>query len=171
MAGKRYTFVLNFGYAESASLAFLPWVSVGTYKDAKVALLHLAAFLKDRYLVDNSGQPTKKCCTTTKTKDPTAVYCSKCGHSLSTPEFDGESFSEWLRMLETDVDTFHGLIDYDQDAIWQAGNLEGAPNQRFVYQAEKVLAAAVGYPEREELTFEEICKQRTKSKTESFTYY
>jgi hypothetical protein len=75
-------------------------------------------------------------------------------------------------MSGSNIDSFHGeFIDYDEDLRWQSDGLEGALNQRFVYQAEWVLAAAIGYPHRAEVTFEDICKARTKSKSESFTYY
>jgi hypothetical protein len=167
---KNYTLVLNFGYVESSRLAYMPWSSKQKFKDAKEALLDLANFLKEKYLEGNTEEP-KQCCLKTKEKDSEAVYCTKCRRELGDPEFDGELFSEWLRDLDTDVDTFHGYIDYDQDSRWQAGDLEGAPNQRFVYNAEWVLAAAVGHPYREEITFEAICKARTKSRKDSFSYY
>lgn len=170
MPGKRYTLVLNFGYVESARLAYMPWISRQTYRDAKEALLDLAVFLRDQYLIEHTPK-LKKCCTATQAKDSSAAFCSKCGYSLAEVEFDGEHFSEWLRELDTDVDTFHGLIEWNPENRWQAEGLEGAPNPRFVYQAEWVLAAAVGHPKREDVTFETICKARTKSRSESFSYY
>lgn len=171
MAKKRYTLVLNFGYVESSRLAFMPWTSLQTFADAKAALVDLSNFLKEQYLTEHE-KPPKKCCTATLLKDAKAEYCSKCGHALALPEFDGEQFSEWVRDLDTDVDTFHGYIDWNPEARWQAdAGLEGAPNQRFVYQAEWVIAAAVGHPQREGITFETICKARTKSRSESFSYY
>ncbi len=170
MPGKRYTFVLNFGYVESARLAYMPWTSKQSYRNAKEALLDLAVFLRDQYLAQLAPK-LKKCCAATKFKEASAVYCSKCGCSLTEEEFDGEQFSEWLRELDTDVDTFHGFIEWDPAHRWQAEGLEGAPNPRFVYQAEWVLAAAVGHPKREDVTFETICKARTKSRSESFSYY
>lgn len=170
MTAKRYTFVLNFGYVESQRLAYMPWSSKAKFKDAKEALLDLANWLKERFLTENAAEP-KKCCLKTKEKDPEAVYCSKCRRELADPEFDGEEFSDWLRQLDADIDTFHGLISWDPSLRWQTDGLEGTPNQRFVYQAEWVLAAAVGHPKREEITFEAICKARTKSRQDSFTYY
>jgi hypothetical protein len=167
---KRYTLVLNFGYVESARLGYMPWSSKQTFKDAKEALVDLANWLRERFLEKNKPKP-RKCCLKTKEKDAEAVYCSKCGRELGESEFVGEEFSEWLCYLDTDIDTFHGLIDYDQEARWQAGDLEDMPNQRFVYNAEWVLAAAVGHPQREDVTFETICKARTKSKQTSFSYY
>lgn len=167
---KQYTLVLNFGYVESQRLAYMPWSCKQKFKDAKEALLDLANWLKERYLEENATEP-KKCCLKTKEKDAEAVYCSKCRRELAEPEFDGEEFSDWLRQLDTDIDTFHGLISWDPDARWQSEGLEDAPNQRFVYQAEWVLAAALGHPIREDITWEKICKTRTKSRQDSFTYY
>jgi hypothetical protein len=167
---KQYTLVLNFGYVESQRLAYMPWSSKQKFKDAKEALLDLANWFKERYLKENEEEP-KKCCIKTKENDPEAVYCTKCRREVGEPEFDGEIFSDWLRQLDSDTDTFHGLIAWDPGARWQSDGLEGAPNQRFVYQAEWVLAAAVGHPQREEITFEAICKARTKSRKDCFTYY
>jgi hypothetical protein len=169
---KQYTFVLNFGYVESSSLSYFPFSSANKYKDAKVALLDLAAFLKEQYLIRYEVKP-KKCCVASKEKDPTADFCSKCARSLTEQEFDGEHFTEWLKdMGGCDIDTFHGnFIDYDDTQRWQSNGLEGALNQRFVYEAEWVIAAAIGYPHQEETTFDVICKERSKAKRECFSYY
>jgi len=170
MAKKRYTLVLNFGYVESQRLAYMPWTSKQTFPDAKAALVDLAEYLKERYLEENKTDP-KACCIKTKAKDSEAEYCSKCRRALNEPEFDGEEFAEWCRNLDTDIDTFHGYISWDPDARWQAEGMEGSPNWRFVYNAEWVLAAAVGQPVRGDITFEKICKERTKKRSESFSYY
>lgn len=169
---KSYTFVLNFGYVESSSLSYMPFTSTGRYKDAKEALIDLAMFLKEQYLVRHESKP-KKCCVASKAKDSAAEYCSKCANSLVDEEFFDEDFTDWLQCMNgCDVDTFHGdYIDYDTGHRWQSEGLEGAPNQRFVYQAEWVIAAALGYPHREDNTFEDICKARTKEKRDSFSYY
>lgn len=170
MANKRYTLVLNFGYVESARMAFMPWTSKQSFRDAKEALVDLAGFLRDQYLIEHALK-RKKCCTVTKTKDVSAGFCSKCGCSLIEATFDGAHFSDWLRELDTDVDTFHGIIAWDLTNRWQSEGLEGAPNPRFVYQAEWVLAAAVGHPKDANMTFEKICKDRTKRRAENFNYY
>jgi hypothetical protein len=167
---KRYTMVLNFGYAESGHMGYVPWTSFVTFKDAKEALVDLAQFLKEQYLLNNEVKP-KACCIKTKEKIPDAERCAKCGYLVNEPEFDGEEFEDWLRQLNTDTDTFAGLVEYDREARWQSNGLEGAPNPRFVYQAEWVLSAALGHPHHEDVTFEKICKNRTKSKSDSFTYY
>jgi hypothetical protein len=167
---KRYTLVLNFGYVESQRLAYMPWTSKQMFKDAKAALLDLAAFLKDRYLVENK-KVLKKCCDATRTKDPAAKFCTKCGQNLQDEPFDGEYFSDWLKELDTNIDQFHGLIEWDDSHRWQSIGLEGTPNQRFVYQAEWVLAAAVGHSKDSRVTFETICQNRTKKRSESFSYY
>lgn len=170
MTRKRYTFVLNFGYVESASLSFMPWTTNMTFMTAKEALINLAAFLKDQYLIENGYEP-KKCCLVSKTKDPATAFCSKCGHDVREKIFNGEEFTDWLRDISTcDIDSFAGYITWDPEHPWKS-SLEGEPNQRFVYQAEWVLAAAVGHPLREGRTFDVICKERTKNRKESFSYY
>lgn len=171
MPGKRYTFVLNFGYVESASTSYMPWVSKNTYKDAKEALVDLATYLKEQYENQHGAKAVKKCCAATKAKDADAIYCTKCGKAVAVPEINQEHLIEWFRQLDClDVDSFHGIIEYDGDARWNSEGLEGTPNQRFVYQAEWVLAAALGYNHRDDTTFEDICKARTKSKVDSFCY-
>lgn len=167
MANKQYTLILNFGYAESGRLGFMPWTSKKKFKDAKEAILDLARYLKDRYL-ENTSRPLKKCCQKS-TENEGAEYCLKCGHPLIESVFVGERFSDWLIGLDTDANTFHEYIAWDSDPEWEAGTF--GPNQRFVYQAEAVLAAAVGSPKDPDITFEEICRRRTKSKSDDFTYY
>lgn len=169
---KQYTFVLNFGYVESTRLSYLPFISNNKYADAKEALLDLAQFLKEHYLKANSS-PSRKCCDASKKKLPLEPFCSKCGKALKEEEFDDEHFIDWLReMNDCDVDTFHAdFIDYDTSNRWQTDGLEGGPNQRFVYEAEWVIAAALGYPHKKELTFEVLCKNRTRTKSDSFTYF
>lgn len=167
---KRYTLVLNFGYVESQRLAYMPWSSKQKFKDAKEALLDLANWLKERYLEENKTEP-KACCLKTKEKDPEAEYCSKCRRELADPEFDGEEFEDWVQQLDSDIDTLHGLISWDPEARWQCDGLEGTPNQRFVYQAHWVLSAALGQPHHDDITWETICKNRTKSRQDSFTYF
>jgi hypothetical protein len=169
---KKYTFVLNFGYVESSSLSYVPFTSTGSYRDAKEALLDLASFMKEQYLLGHQTKP-KKCCVVSKEKDSNAEFCSKCGRSLLEEEFDPEGFSEWLLSMDgCIIDTFHAnVMDYDDSHRWVSEGLEGMPNQRFVYQAEWVITAALGYPHRSDRTFEDICKERTKEKRESFSYW
>lgn len=168
---KFYTFVLNFGYVESASLSFMPWSSNKKFKDAKEALVDLANFFKEQYCTSSECEP-KKCCKATSEKDASAEFCSKCGNRLSPMAFSGDNFIDWLRNMSVcDQDGIADFIDWDTKHRWQTGELEGALNQRFVYQAEWVLAAAVGHPHHKEITFEDICKTRTKSRKESFSYF
>jgi hypothetical protein len=169
MAGKRYTLVLNFGYVEQQRLSYMPWTSNQKFKDAKEALLDLALFLKERYLAENTPQ-LRKCCIASK-ENGASSFCAKCGLRLATEEPDGEEFAEWLVQLDTNVDGFHGLIEWDPDNRWQSDKLEGAPNQRFVYEAELVLTVAAGFAGRQDKTFEAICRNRTESQKSSFSYY
>lgn len=167
MTRKRYTFVLNFGYAKHARISYMPWVSSNTYNNAKEALLDLAVFLKDQHFVDNEIKPDK-CCLAAKAKDAAAKFCLMCGASLTEKKFDPEYFCDWLCNLDTDVDAFCGMIAYNPDNRWQAGVLEGSPNQRVVYQAEWVLSAALGHPYNNQKTFDAICKKRTKNRRDIF---
>lgn len=169
--GKRYTFVLNFGYVESQSLSFMPWVSNKQYKDAKEALIDLATFFKEQYL-EGTHLVLKKCCRSTKDKDLDAKFCSKCGGPLEEDGMEGEIFIDWLRNMSVQDNNGMGdFVEWDKTHRWQYGQLEGSPNQRFVYQAEWVLASALGYDHYDGRTFEKICKERTKSKKESFSYF
>src|SRR5574337_2038651 len=77
---KQYTFVLNFGYVESSGLSYMPFTSTGKYKDAKEALVDLAKFLKEQYLVQYENKP-KKCCLAAKNKDPAPVWRRPAGAS------------------------------------------------------------------------------------------
>lgn len=167
---KSYTLVLNFGYVESSGLCYMPWSSDLKFKNAKEALVDLANFLKEQYLSKHKVEP-KKCCKASRDKDAEAEFCSKCGRALQEEEFDAEHFQEWLSGMDGHrIDGFGDYIEFGEDR-WEPGYLEGAANQRFVYQAEWVLSAAVGYPYRDDHTFEDICKERTKEKRESFSYY
>jgi hypothetical protein len=169
---KQYTFVLNFGYVESSMLSYFPFVSSNKYRDAKSALIDLSLFLKEQYHIRYAKDP-RDCCLKSKENDSEAKYCSRCSSSLVEEPFDDENFVDWLRRMSTcDVDTFHAdIIEYDEEHRWQPDGLEGGTNLRFVYQAEWVIAAAIGYPHREGRTFEDICKDRTKAKRDSFSYY
>lgn len=172
MARKKYTFVLNFGYAEQSYVSFMPWTSSSAYTDAKIALADLAEFLREQYLKEHQAS-TKKCCAKAKEKDSEAEFCPRCGRRLADAEFESEYFEDWLRQMgSTDMDGFHGgHVEWDEDHRWRSDGLEGKPNQRFVYQAEWVLSAALGHPHHLDRTFETICQERTKSKRESFSYY
>jgi hypothetical protein len=169
---KEYTLVLNFGYVESSRLSFLPWTSKEKFANARDALVDLATYLKEKFLERHEVKP-KKCCLDSKAKDAEAKFCKKCGRSLEVDEdFDVEGYMEFVVGIgDCDIDTFHGeYIDYNDGDRWQAEGMEGG-NQRFVYQAEKVLAAAIGHTPDERRTFETICKERTKNKTENFAFW
>lgn len=170
---KSYTFVLNFGYAESARLGFVPFTSSNKFSNAREALQDLAEFFKAKF-IEQEFVETKQCCLNTKEKDSEAEFCSKCRKSLAAFEFDGEIFVEWLvQMGDCDQDNFSAnFIEWnEEDPSWQSNGLEGTKNQRFVYQAQWVLGAAVGYSHQGQKTFENICSERTSEKRESFSYY
>jgi hypothetical protein len=168
---KRYTMVLNFGYVESASLSYLPFTSNKSYPNAKDALVDLATFLKEQYLLGHSTKP-KACCIASKAKDIVAEFCAKCGKSLKEKGFDVEAFQTWLSDISgCTADSLGEFIEYDDEHHWQSNGLEVAPNPRIVYQAAWVIAAALGHYHRPGITFDTICNNRTKSKQNSFSYF
>jgi hypothetical protein len=170
---KEYTLVLNFGYVESSKLSYIPWTSKQKYGNARDAVVDLAMYLKEKFLEKHEVK-LKKCCLDSKAKDAEAKFCKKCGKSLEVDEeFDVEGYMDFVHCIgDCDIDTFHGdYIDFNDSDRWQAEGLEGAKNPRFVYQAEKVLAAAIGHSPDERRSFEEICKQRTANKTDSFAFW
>lgn len=167
---KPYTLVLNFGYAESQRMSFMPWTSKQKFANARDAVIDLAAFLKEMYL-SNRDVELGDCCRAVRINQPNVKFCPKCGCNVQDPEFDIDLFSDWLCQLDSDIDGFNSALDWEQweEGRWQAGSLEGAKNLRFIYNAEKVLAAVVD--DEDYKKFAEICKNRTKSKRDSFTYY
>ncbi len=163
---KQYTFVLNFGYAEDAALSFFPFTSYTKHSSSKKALIDLATFLKDAFSARNRGS-TEPCCVALKKKHPIAKFCYECGRLIDKEEFDGEAFIDWLRDLNNcgSIDELHSsFIDYDETSPWQSDGLENQPNPIFVYEAEWVLAAAVGWPDNK--AFEKI-----KNTKNSFSFY
>lgn len=169
---KRYTFALNFGYAEDASLGFVPFTSSQRYADAKEALLDLAAFFKEHYVATLAPR-LKKCCESARSKDPGAKFCPKCGKPLDPDGLDADGFMDWLRRLDgCSVDSYHGeVVPYDEGQRWQPGGLEGLESVRTVHVAEKVLAAAIGHSPDGRVTIESIFKDRTKSGGRSFSFW
>ena len=178
MAKRTYTFLLSCGYAESASLSFMPFTSSEKYASAAVALMDLAAYLKEQYDERHGPREPKACCLSTKKKDGEALFCSKCRSSLVPEGFDEERFMDFVSgACQSDIDTFHGdYIDWDEDDRWQSdgGALESAVQDksvRFVYTAEKVMAAALGHSPDDRVTIESIFKDRTKGGGKSFSFW
>ncbi len=169
---KAYTFVLNFGYAESGGMSFTPFTSQRSYATAKEALVDLAEFLKEQYLQRNAPKP-KKCCIENKEKDSTAEHCKKCGRPLADEEFDEEGYMEYVSSVDGMIfDSFCGeFMDYDESLRWQCEGLEGGKNLRFVYTAEKVLAAAIGHSPDDRVSIDSIFKDRTKGQGNSFSFW
>ncbi len=167
---KSYTFVLSFGYVEHCSLYYMPWKSSKKFASAKEALVDLSLYLKKKF-EESHNRHISSCCHQSIKADSSADFCSKCGTRLQH-DFDDEEFRDWLFQMSTcDIDTFHGdFIDWEEDPEWESGDLEDAPNQRFVYQAEWVISTAAGYPYGDK-TFEDLCQERTKEKKKSFSYY
>lgn len=170
---KPYTFVLNFGYAESGGMSFTPFTSKVSFATAKEALIDLATFFKEQYLLHHAVK-LKKCCEANKAKDPAVEFCAKCGRSVVDEEFDAEGYMEYVQSVDgTNCDSFHGdIMDYDQSFRWQCEGLESGKNLRFVYQAESVLATCIGHsPYPDKVTLQRIFKDRTQRKSTSFSFW
>lgn len=168
---KTYTFLLNFGYAESGRLAYVPFTSTQKFANAKIALVDLANFFKEHYLELHKPK-LKKCCLDNKAKDSTAQFCSKCSKSLVDQDFDDEGYMEFVMDIGgCDTDSYGEYVDFSADVRWEAGMLGLNKDTRVVYQAEKVLAAAIGHSPDDRVTIERIFEQRTKSKSEDFSFW
>jgi hypothetical protein len=168
--GKRYTFLLNFGYAESAMLSYMPWNSRGLYKDARSALVDLAEYLKAQYNGDNGSQASLQCCVTSRKHNNNAKFCSECGRDLRGDEFDPESFATWLYSLGCiSVNDMSDFVECGADAPWEPGLDSPNFNPLSVYNAEYVICAALGYPRHKDKTFEYVCRGRGAAG--AFTYY
>lgn len=170
---KTYTFLLNFGYVESTRLAYVPFTSTVELANAKLALVDLANFLKEHFL-EKHGPKLKKCCLANKEKDPHAQFCSKCSRSLVNEDFDVEGYMDFIKEIgECDIDTYHGnYVEYSDDLRWDpTGGLGPEKDTRLVYNAEKVLAAAIGHSPDNRVNIEKIFEQRTKSGSDSFSFW
>lgn len=166
---KQYTFVLNFGYAESQTLYYTPFTSREKFANAKEALIDLANYFRKHY---EGTDPPKKCCTAAKAKDAEAAFCAKCGLSLKDEEFDADGYIEFVKDIGgADSDTCSAnYIEWTDDAEWAYTSPDG-PNPRYVFTAEKVLAAAIGHSPDDRITIDSIFKDRTSSKGNSFSFW
>lgn len=173
---RAYTFALNCGYAEDGALSYTPFTSSFKYSSAKGALLDLAAFFKEQYEMNLACASEKKgCCTISVIENKKAKYCSNCGRALWDNCFDAEGFSQFISdICRADCNTYHEKIFCDEYDRWQPGGLEEAVTDgslRFIYTAEKVMAAAVGHSPDDRVTIESIFKDRTKIKGKSFSFW
>jgi len=178
---KRYTLLLNTGYAESAAVYFTPFRSHDTHKDAKAALLALAQWLKINYQARaSSPNGTRECCMAAEA-DPENAFCSKCGRAVERERpfdaSDAEGFRNYIvELCRCNTDDV-GANEYLEEVFgdlgpdWEIGILEDVKNARIVFNAEEVLSAAIGHSSREDKTFEAICKARTKSKSGNFSFW
>lgn len=168
---KSYTFLLNFGYAESGMLAFVPCTSKQTYANAKVALIDLAIFFKEKFL-ENTQVTLNKCCLECKAKDAEAKFCSKCRTSLKENDFNDEEYMEFVQNVGcSSNDSVGDYMEWSDEHRWEIGMLGPDKNTRVVYVAEKVLAAAIGFSPDDRVTIDSIFADRTKSGSDSFSFW
>ena len=171
---KTYTLVLNCGYAEESAISFVPFTSVNKYANAREAVLDFAEFMKEQF---NQTAELKKCCRNSKKADQGANFCRICGARISNyreDEFDEEAYMNFIHRVcqASCLDDFAGKFGgYADDERWRLADIADAKNIRVIYVAEKVLAAAIGYPSRDDRTFEVICEERTARKTEHFSFW
>lgn len=168
---KSYTFMLSFGYAESQSLAFVPFTSTQKFASAKEALLDLSQFMLEHYVAKHT-QKLKKCCEESKARDTNAKFCSQCSRSLEAAEFDVDDFMDFVRGVSyCDIDQYHGdFVEYSSTSRWEP-MLGTKKTMRIVYTAEKVFAAAVGHSPSDQVTIESIFGRRTQQKEEDFSFW
>ena len=139
---KPYIFVLNTGYVESQSLASVPFVSSQTFATAKEALID-------------------------------------CGQVLVVKKnFNVDQYQSFVQeACGTDTNGLAELFDgYNKDDRWKPIEFETAFKQsskvRFIYQAEWVLSAAIGYshsPDR--VTIDTIFARRTEEGGKTFSFW
>jgi len=144
---KSYTLILNFGYAESQTTGYYPFVSTGKkFASAIEAIEDLAEFLKEKFIQANDAQPSiKQCCTDSAAANPNAKYCSECGRFLNEEEFtiDDDEFEEFLFELNgSTTDDLGRIILSDIEDRWELGLFE--KNEVFIYNAEKVISSIIG---------------------------
>jgi hypothetical protein len=169
---KKYIFLLNFGYVESAMLGFVPFSSTKEFSSVKEAFIDLAEFFKSAFMGQKSIQ--QKCCAAASKKS-TSNFCNKCGRSLKEKEFDAEKYIDFVREVGTaDVDTYSGeIVDYNYgDSRWQPLDLSecfvNPDSVKVVYVAEKCLAAALGHSPAYRVDIDLILKDHEKTNSFSF---
>ncbi len=165
----RYNIILNFGYAESGSLGFVPFCSEEDFASAKEAFIDLAKFFKEAF--DSKYEPRlKKCCL--KNKEGGNEFCSKCGHQLKEEDLGMEDYMQFVAGIGScDYDTFHGeYVEYDDMARWEPSSDAHLPNYEniTVYVAEKSLAAALGQSPDDRVNIDQIFKDK---KSDSFSFW
>lgn len=164
---KAYSFLLSFGYVESQSLGFVPFVCEKKFSSTKAAFIDLATFFKEHYV----GEPktfSKPCCI--KSLESKLAFCGKCGRGLKQPEFDAEGYIEFVSGINgVDIDGYAQMVeDSSCDARWQADLPEDLNAAKFIYNAERCLAAAIGHSDSDKVTIDTIFKNHRKTNTFSF---
>lgn len=150
---QKYNIILNFGYAESQGLGYVPFESSKQFASPKEAFIDLANFLKKAC---EGEKILKKCCE--KNKKENINYCPKCGSNLNTEELDYDTFVAFLGQIESaNFDSYSGLIGgYDEDHCWQPECINLNGNNIIISEAEKCLAAAIGLNYRDNITIDNI---------------
>lgn len=164
---KAYSFLLSFGYVESQSLGFVPFVCEKKFSSTKAAFIDLATFFKEHYV----GEPkefTKACCKKSVAEE--LDFCGKCGRSLKQPEFDAEGYIEFVRGISgNDIDGYAQMVeDSSCDARWQSALPEDLNAAKIIYNAERCLAAAIGHSDSDQVTIDTIFKNHRKTSVFSF---
>jgi hypothetical protein len=176
---KAYTFLLNFGYAESGMLGYVPFHSNKKFSSTKEAFVDLASFFKNAFMSEPEVK-LKACCEKTldmssKLGGEPMEYCGKCGLSLLEKEFDADAFIDFVRDIGgADADSYSGeIVPYDDEARWEPVSIEEAlgdedKSVKLIYVAEKCLAAALGHSPDDRVDIDKIFKDHRKTNSFSF---
>ncbi len=168
---KTYLFLLNFGYAESSSLGFIPFKSDKKFASTKAAFINLAEFLKEKYVGEDPV--LKSCCIKAVTDE--LKFCGKCGRSTAPKKFNSNGYIEFVQGIDgANIDSYASdIADSDCEARWEPVSIEEAfvnpKSTKIIYVAEKCLAAAIGHSPDDRVTIESIFKSHRK--TDSFSFW
>ena len=126
---------VSFGYVESSQMGGVTFTCQNGFQTPSEALVSLANGLYDKYTGDRQERPGNKkramppCCSKAVAKK--FDFCSKCGTALRKPDFDVQSYADWLRHLPTQTaDGWGGGNIIASQPRSRAANLEAA--NRFV---------------------------------------
>lgn len=144
------TMLLNFGYAEDGSIAYVPMAYTGKgFADRVDAIISLAEYFKRKFI----GEPRKirSCCEGFKKLKKN--FCADCGHSLTDDEFDTDSFRQFLREFPQLTNDSYGFSwdESQEGTIWtpevDMSVLLKQKNVLILISAEKVLITALEDPQ------------------------
>jgi hypothetical protein len=140
------TILLNFGFAEDSSIAYIPMTFTGKgFKDRAEAILSLAEYLKKKFLGD--FERLDSCCK--QYVEQSKKFCADCGRNLCEEEFDFYEFEAFLKGLPSLTNDSYGFSwdDSQGETIWTPNvdmvDFCKSKNTLVVISAEKILRLAL----------------------------